>query len=120
MSHHACRPVPARRIFAALSEPAAVTLCPNCEEPECDCSDEAKEAAELRHCPGVDVRNRKTGLTKRERCAWVEKSDWMGDPTIPSGTVSWSFAECLACGAEMQQPYPDWLEAELPQPEELR
>ena len=105
---HAHRHATVKRLLSLVPEP-----CPNCEEPECDCSDDVKEAAELRHCPGIT--NRRTG--RHERCAWVEKSDWMGDPSIPRGTVSWSFAKCLACGAEMQKPYPAWLEAKLPEKE---
>jgi hypothetical protein len=112
MTHRAHRPVPAKRIFASLSQPP--TLCPNCEEPDCDCSDEDKEIAAMASCAGV--RSRKTG--RHERCAWVERSDWMGDPSIPHGTVSWEYAECLACGAEVQRPYPQWLENALPQPED--
>jgi DNA-directed RNA polymerase subunit RPC12/RpoP len=107
---HAARPLHIGRAFAAVAVADPVE-CPNCGEPECDCSEEDKEIAALADCTGTP--SKRTG--RNERCAWTTVSDWMGDPSIPNGTCSWSFAKCLACGAEVQQPYPDWLERQLPQ-----
>lgn len=90
--------------------------CPNCGEPacsECGCSQEDIEQARLGQCSGADVYNRRTNETRRQRCAWTEKSDWMGDPSIPNGTTSWRFAHCLVCGSDVQQPYPEWLQRRI-------
>jgi hypothetical protein len=114
---HASRPLHIGRAFAAVPTVEPVE-CPNCGEPECDCDDESKELAEMSNCTGQDLRDRRTGEVRHQRCAWVEKSDWMGDPDVYRGTCSWKFAKCLACGAEVQKPYPDWLERKLPQQEE--
>lgn len=33
---------------------------------------------------------------------WEELTDWMGDCSIPNGTVSWTFKRCRKCGEEIQ------------------
>lgn len=39
---------------------------------------------------------------------WKAERDWMGDPTIPNGTMSFLVWRCKKCGAEaMEQPV-DW------------
>lgn len=90
--------------------------CPNCGEPacsECGCNQEDKDLAALGACTGTPVRNKRTGETRQERCVWSERSDWMGDPSLPNGTVRWTFAHCHVCGADVQQPYPEWLQRKI-------
>jgi hypothetical protein len=31
---------------------------------------------------------------------WQTGTDWMGDPDVPNGTVSWEVTRCSKCGEE--------------------
>lgn len=104
---HAARPEKLSRVLVPVIEPE---LCPNCGEPECECSEDDKLDAELSECTGTDVRDRRTGQMKHQRCAWNFHTDWEGDPNIYRGTHSWRVATCRACGAEITEPFPDWLQ----------
>lgn len=34
---------------------------------------------------------------------WEMRTDWMGDPDVINGTVSWQVAVCRWCGIEQQE-----------------
>ncbi len=39
---------------------------------------------------------------------WKAQRDWMGDPSIPYGTVSWTVWTCAKCGGETTEQPEDW------------
>jgi hypothetical protein len=39
---------------------------------------------------------------------WRHSTDWLGDPSIPNGTQSWSVWTCSKCGDETTEQPDDW------------
>lgn len=58
-----------------------------------DGSTEREDAVSLAETPALCL------IDGRE-CNWVEGVDWMGDPSIPDGTVWWTVYRCRKCGDE--------------------
>jgi hypothetical protein len=39
---------------------------------------------------------------------YTASRDWMGDPSIPNGTISWTVWTCAECGEETTEQPEDW------------
>ena len=39
---------------------------------------------------------------------WKAERNWMGDPSIPRGTISWTVWTCAKCGDETEEQPDDW------------